>query len=170
MDRIIGALLLGLCVSPFLLLGVGLGIWYLRERRKFQESQHWAATEGKVEEAFVHRSERVDEDTGRVSVTFYPRVRYSYVVNGEEYIGTHIAFGGQQGYSRPAQAEAVLARYPEGGRVTVYYNPDNPREAVLERRMSTPWVLLAVGFFFFALALCVVLPLALRVIHLVLGK
>jgi hypothetical protein len=33
----------------------------------------------------------------------------------------------------PGSAQAVVNRYPAGAPVTVYYNPDNPQESLLER-------------------------------------
>jgi hypothetical protein len=48
----------------------------------------------------------------------------------------------------------ALARYPIGSAVTVYVNPDNPKDAMLEPG-KVPWVLFVAGaLFFLAGALC----------------
>jgi hypothetical protein len=57
-------------------------------------------------------------------------VQYSYEVKGERYEGNRITPGLQWGGTG---AEKVIDRYPVGARVTVYYDPKNPSEALLER-------------------------------------
>jgi hypothetical protein len=65
----------------------------------------------------------------------WPVVAYEYQVNGVTYLNNqisadepgHVTTGGF-GYS-----PMVVKRYPAGSSVTVYYNPQNPRQSTLER-------------------------------------
>lgn len=56
-------------------------------------------------------------------------VKYVYTVNGTEYSGIRISLTAVS-YSKP-RAEEALRALPE--QVTVFYNPQNPQDALLER-------------------------------------
>ena len=56
-----------------------------------------------------------------------------YPVGGETHESEAIKFGGQAAMSR-AFAEPLVAKYPIGARVDVYYDPHDPKNAVLELR------------------------------------
>jgi hypothetical protein len=65
----------------------------------------------------------------------FPMVVYEYEVNGIKYLSNRVrvqdASGPTMGgvlYSNP-----LLNRYPKGAAVTVYYNPQDPKESALER-------------------------------------
>jgi hypothetical protein len=61
----------------------------------------------------------------------YPVIQYSYQVDGQMYQGHRIAPGPEVGGSG---APGVIARYPAGAQVTVYYNQQNPSDAILEQK------------------------------------
>ena len=154
MDRLFAVAFVLLFVGGFGAAGLFILWGYFRARRQAQASLGWPAVEGEILEAYVRREEETDAD-GEWRVTYFPEVRYAYRVLGQEYVGNQITFGGTLGGSSPARARAVVARYPEGERVTVYYNPDNPQEAVLERKVAAPWLLLVVGGAFLTAAVCI---------------
>jgi Protein of unknown function (DUF3592) len=58
-------------------------------------------------------------------------VEYTYTVGGAIYRGTRIRFADTTGSSEAAQS-ALVAQYPAGAAVDVYYDPKHPGEAVLE--------------------------------------
>jgi uncharacterized integral membrane protein len=72
-----------------------------------------------------HRS--AGEPTTAQSV---PAVEYEFSVGGRTVRGSRIAIGEDSG---GANTEATLQRYPVGATVSVYYDPANPRNCVLER-------------------------------------
>ena len=98
----------------------------LRGWRLARKSQEWAVTTGQIE-----RSEIIYE--GVRHPRELPAVGYRYRVGGTDYQGERIDFSFAQIYDRQ-EAEAVLARYPLHGHVTVYYDPAHPAESVLEPR------------------------------------
>ena len=70
------------------------------------------------------------------------------------FTGEKISFGLTEATARSARAEQTLQKYPVDKQVTVYYNPNNPSEAVLERRAgggAAGWV---VGIVFLVAGLC----------------
>jgi len=68
----------------------------------------------------------------------YPVVQYSYQIGGQLYQGSKIAPGMEVGGTG---AGKVVNRYPAGAQVMVFYNPQNPSEAVLETKAPAQWVL-----------------------------
>ena len=56
----------------------------------------------------------------------HPKIIYQYQIDGQNYKGTRISFSSSSG-----DARQIVARYPQGQSVQVYYNPDHPQRAVL---------------------------------------
>jgi hypothetical protein len=150
-------LLIGLGGLLFVLIFAGVGIFLiyrsLQSRKQAEASQAWPGTQGVVSEARVTSSSHTDSD-GETSYSYSPHVEYTYQVGGQEYLGQNITFGFKQGYGSPAKAEAITARYPAGGAVTVYYDPANPQQAVLERKAGGFGATLAIGIIFLVIGLC----------------
>jgi hypothetical protein len=119
-------LLTGLIVGfVFLLLNsIFLGIIFFT-RRKMAAINTWSSTMGTVLMSTVEW--RHSSDSGS---TAYPVVQYSYQVNGQTYQGMKIAPGPEMGGTG---AQKVVARYPAGAQVMVFYDPKNPADAVLEK-------------------------------------
>lgn len=116
---------------PLAILG-GLGYYlYKRNQQSMayrQSTQTWQSTTGTVVMSSVQRKR-----TGR-SYSNYPVVVYLYQVNGQQYQSQRIKAGEQFLNVRlSGQAEATVRKYPIGSTATVYYNPANPAESVLER-------------------------------------
>lgn len=116
---------------PLLILG-GLGYFLYRRNQQSmayrQSTQAWQSTTGTVVMSSTQRKR-----TGR-SYSDYPVVVYLYQVNGRQYQSQRIKAGEQFLNVRlSGQAEATVQKYQIGSTVTVYYNPSNPAESVLER-------------------------------------
>ena len=98
---------------------------------------------------------RSHDSDGGTSTSYYPRVTYEYEVLGHRYRGDRVNFGSAIGYGEPNTAQAVVDRYLPGNNIRVYYNPNNPGEAVLERTAgSSSRILIWVGIFILAILLC----------------
>lgn len=104
-------------------------------RKESIESKNWPMTKGKIIEA------KLDYSTTATKLTFCyePKISYEYNVNGISYTSTDIYIGSYH-CGGLEKAQSVLNRYPVGKEVMVFYNPGNPLEAVLERRVSYPFV------------------------------
>jgi hypothetical protein len=125
-----------ICGGFFFLIALAAGVALLvsseKSKKKAGASQGWPAVPGTIMVSEVRESRSTDED-GHTSIAYYPRVEYSYTVNGAAFTGKQISFGGTLGNSNPSMAQGVIARYPANSPVTVYYNPEKPGDAVLER-------------------------------------
>lgn len=111
-----------------LLIFVGMVFGLLRLRRRVEASKRWLKANGEILVSEVklpqtHTSD--DQDDARVVV------RYRYGVDAKTYEGDGIKIGAQTSMMR-AFAENLVARYPVGAEVDVYYDPRDPKDAVLE--------------------------------------
>jgi len=140
MENLIATLFLsGYGLVSLLIFGVGIFIIHTIRKgaRQLDASQGWSATTGRITEAYVHRNLGV-------GYKHLVHVSYEYQLLGQSYAGAKVAFGVAKSYQFRSQAENALACYPLDSQVTVYYDPANPAEAVLERKVGdtskTPFV------------------------------
>ena len=128
---------------------VFLGVIFFMRRRMAVVSQ-WPSVMGTVVASRIEQ--RHSSDSGW---TDYPAVQYSYQVGGQTYQSMKLAPGPEVGGSG---ARKVVARYPAGAQVMVFYNPQNPSDAVLERKAPAQWLMWLL-LVVFDCALCGVMPL-----------
>jgi len=69
-------------------------------------------------------------DGGGTETRNFANVTYEYELFGKTLRNNRVSIGEDAGNF---DVEETLARYPVGTKVTVYYNPKNPKQAVLER-------------------------------------
>ena len=99
-------------------------------------SRKWPTVEGKVQGIRV-RSERTSRTTSSRKRSYYFEITYTYMVDNQMYTGNRFSLGAGPRASKKfsleedARAEAHK-QYPLRSTVTVYYEPGNPKSAVLE--------------------------------------
>ncbi len=112
---------------------VGLGLAVIMKTwahiRLVWASQSWVTTEGTVCHTTIDYGTRVFPSSGK-QVFYFANVIYQYVVNDKEYSNDQRCFGNDRGSE--SQALKTAAHYPEGMKVSVVYNPQNPKQSVLE--------------------------------------
>jgi Protein of unknown function (DUF3592) len=115
---------------------VGGAFWFANQNKKKREAAAagWNSVEGEIVSAEVRRTHDNDSDGGP-SYIYEPLVAYRYTVNGEAFSGSRVNFSAAR-HQFPKKAEEVVARYPVGAKVAVYFDPANPRDSVLERQTS----------------------------------
>jgi hypothetical protein len=159
----------GIFVLALLGLGAYLIFFSLRSKKKAEDSQGWPSTNGTIVSAEVKRSVNRDED-GHESYAYYPAVEYTYQCAGQTFTGKRLSFGGLVAQKNPAAVQTALQKYPAGGAVTVYYNPDNPSEAVLERQAGGVKWALVIGIICLVLSVCIACPLLVSLIRTILSS
>lgn len=115
-----------------LLLGAVFAVAFSVGLAKSIRTRKWVAVPGVIKSSFLAKSRDYRDHTQ----LFLPTVTYRYDYRGRSMTGESIGV-----FSRPDRfedrASAVLAKYPVGASVTVYVNPDNPRDCVLSN--ATEW-------------------------------
>ena len=118
--------------AGFTLVGLSVLVWTWRGIRRAEASRGWLPVDALILSSRIevqHEGSSGVEYGGRITY-YYPQVLYEYDVQGLTYQSTRILFVNVN-YAH-ADAEATVARYPAGGRVTAFVDPENPRIAVLE--------------------------------------
>ena len=93
-----------------------------------QDSQSWPSTTGVIVKS------RVEVRGGSTTTSVDAKIVYEYEVGGQQYQGEQIRVDDRHRVLQVGgQAYEMVDRYPMGASVTVYYNPDDPAEAGLER-------------------------------------
>ena len=88
----------------------------------------WPTTRGKITLSLVLNRSDADSDSYAVNIA------YEYTVSGQTFIGNGPRVGFGTGSRRAA--ERLCKKYPQGSRVTVHYDPTNPRRSVVETGIS----------------------------------
>ena len=120
--------LVGLCFVAACFLGIYQGY----------RSRSWMSTTGVIVRSVVAKGHGED-------ATYTPVVVYRYKVGNIEHESNRIGVGiGSMG--RHSEAKSWVDRYKAGVTVPVFYDPDNPAEAVLQRGIfEKTWVNLGLG-------------------------
>jgi Protein of unknown function (DUF3592) len=105
-----------------------LGIWF-RKRMRAKQAMKWPQVTGQIIESTVVGDSNFDGETKA-------RILYSYVVNGISLQSKSVGAG------MMSSPTGIVKRYPVGKQVQVYYDPENPKSALLERSGSGPIIFL----------------------------
>jgi hypothetical protein len=113
--------------------GFGLLVKATRDRIKCNRALSWPTAQGKVLES---RLRRVQDSEGKTWAVY---ILYEYWANGDTWRSDvwRLEAGSS---SFTGAMEKVIARYPAGSTVTVYYNPDAPNDAMLEPGKMGWWL------------------------------
>lgn len=156
--QIVGLICGGIFILVFLGGGGYLIYRSIQDRKKAKASLNWPSTQGRVVESRVVESRSTDSD-GDTSTTYRPYIKYEYQVVGTTFTSDKLAIGPAVSTSNYRKSEEKVRRMPVGAAVTVFYNPDDPTDAVLEQR-SNAGLMLALGIIFVAVGLCILCPAA----------
>ena len=107
-------------------------------------AKSWLQAEGKVLASRVATQvkSRAFEESGDTQFETIPLVEYEFRIGSQTHRGTRITIGEKVPDS---EIEETLARYPVGKAVTVFYNPKNPKQCLLERDLPISNKMFAVG-------------------------
>lgn len=135
----IGNILAFLAMSAVMLSILG---FYWKKVRLVRQSRRWPSTVGEI---LRSRVERVSNDEGS---HYSAKVVYRYSARGRVYEGdtVQIGVGGDSGAKRKAKETAD--RYPVGSQAMVYFDPEKPDRACLERSGEGGWVFYFLAVFY----------------------
>jgi hypothetical protein len=127
----------------FLLLLLGWFIYSMIGVTKAISTKSWPAASGRVLSAEVKRG-----TSSKGSAKFIPEITYSYQLEGKEYQSKKYSSTTARGSS--IWAKEIVSQYPVNSSLTVFYNPKNHAEAVLEPGLQSDdyWMTLLSSFFF----------------------
>ena len=110
---------------------------FIRGRRQARASLRWPTAAGTItasdviEEAIEDKSND-DKSFIRKIYRYQVDLRHAYQLGKRDFVGTAPNWGGTAIYGLREMAEKAASRYSVGQPVTVYYDPEQPGNAVLE--------------------------------------
>jgi hypothetical protein len=133
-----GAPLFAFPLPVLALLGAVFGVVaFVRGRRLASASTRWSTVAGIVTNSGV--IEEAIEDKSNDDKSFIRKIhryqvdlRYAYQVDKRDFVGTSASWGWTAIYGLRELAEKAASQYRPGQPVTVYYDPEQPGNAVLE--------------------------------------
>jgi Protein of unknown function (DUF3592) len=131
------------CGSIFFgLIAVAFAVLLVRKLLESRRVKHWPVTGGKVIASDVVARPREMRDASDPAFVNEANVEYEYLVGNIKYRCKRISLAEKISGS---EIEVVLARYPVGATVAVFYDPANPNNALLERDLSKVVVITGIG-------------------------
>lgn len=121
-----------------LLLGIGLFGWEVYSAAKSNEASSWPSTTATITQSEIKKVRKSRRRRGRRRSSWSRElhVQYDYYVQGQSYNNNRVAFGNSVSNALDSIGRPnVVDQYPKGKSVTVYYNPDNPKDSVLETEL-----------------------------------
>ena len=127
----------GFADSIWLLFLGSLYLYFYREKRRLKQWSTWISVQGQVTKCTWVKEEH----------ELWLRVEYTYYVDQIDYFGDQLYPKSPYIYNKSKYAREIaykVARaYEEHQDLTVFYNPENPMEAVLDTRLPRKlcWIL-----------------------------
>lgn len=133
-----GVPLFAFALPGLALLGAAFSVaGFARTRRLASASARWPSAPGIVTasdviEEQIKDTSRDDKSIIRMIHRYQVDLRYAYQVGKRDFVGTAGTWGWTGIYGLRELAEKAAGQYRQGQPVTVYYDPDQPGNAVLE--------------------------------------
>ncbi len=131
-------------------IGIGMLVKLAKHYGKLQQSKNWLSTNGKIISSDLDAQISTDDD-GYQTTTYLAKVFFTYEVNGNSYESDHVNFDYGMRTSNVRKPQSVVEQYPTGSDVTVYYDPENPQQSVLEKRVNGTFTTILVSAVFIAI-------------------
>lgn len=130
-------------------------VWGFLRMRQTARTKHWPTVKGTIRsstvasrEAPAMRQDSSDDDDAPKpppQTLYRPQVEYTYTVDGQTYTGTELGRDVVEVSSRQ-HAQAHAARYVPRTPVTVFYDPNDPSQALLEPGVqASSWAIPGAG-------------------------
>lgn len=122
----------------FVLGGLTILVYSISLMYKSISSYTWPSCIGKIITSEVHQKK--DIKGGRMEKVYTAHVVYEYKINDLLYTNDRI-FWAEYSSEIKSIMQNIVDRYPVGKEVFVYYDPNKPQNAILERNIN--WVTIA---------------------------
>ncbi|MBZ0279369.1 MAG: DUF3592 domain-containing protein [Anaerolineae bacterium] len=149
-----GGMISILVAVPFIIVALVLAFIGLRQKARVSVAKEWPTTNGTVLFSTVE-ARRSRSSSGGTSTSYYPNVVYQYQVNGQTFQSNQLSVGMAVGLGSYNMVERRVAEnYSPGSVITVYYNPANPQQAVLEHSATGGNILILVAALIVGILIC----------------
>jgi hypothetical protein len=138
----------------FIGIGVSMLIKLAQSYSNLKHSENWLSTLGKIISSELDAQITTDDD-GFQTTTYLAKIFFTYTVDGNSFESEHINFDYGMRTSNLRAQQDVVDQYPEGKIVTVFYDPADPQQAVIEKRVNGTFTTILVSAVFILIGLVV---------------
>ena len=118
----------------FLIIGIGvtvLGVKYMCEAKA---SKSWPTTSAKITKSVVDvKREGVGQSEKRM---YSAEISFDYTVEGIKHSSSKVWIGGLSRTNRKSRSQKIVDKYKVGSTAKAFYDPNDPRMAILEPGLS----------------------------------
>lgn len=111
---------------------------------KSLKTKDWVTVQGKITDSRLVKAQHTKRTGQRITV-FSATIDFEYGVDGNTYTGSRKRFADRSKDGAKVR-KAMLARFPIGETVPVYYNPNEPSEAVLVKGLAGKYIFAVLVF------------------------
>lgn len=138
----------------FIVITIFLGWWlmvdfnlYKKIRKELEASQSWPKAFDRITASNLVREVEYSTNhdpvfrkrTMGITASYYDKIEYSFLVGDRTYENTRVTFGAEWvdiGIPSPSSFEDLAKTYSVDSLIDVYYDPSDPSNSVLERRIA----------------------------------
>jgi len=135
-------------------IGISMLINLTQHYGKLKQSKNWLSTNGKIISSDLDAHISTDDD-GYQTTTYLAKVNFTYEVSGRTYKSDRVNFDYGMRTSNVRKPQSVVEQYPSGSDVTVYYDPEDPQQSVLEKRVNGAFTTIMVSAVFIGIGVIV---------------
>lgn len=105
---------------------------------KALNANDWPYTQGKVTQSELIERKRLSKNSDIISV-YSAKLYYQYIVDGKAYSSMEVRWADRN----KNKIESLISReYPTDADVTVFFNPQNPEQAILQQEIGLTHMLI----------------------------
>lgn len=104
-------------------------VWALYIYIQIREAKDWNMTEGLILKSSIHKMQMASESKKSYRI----KIEYTYQWQGHTYHSKRVYFGDYTRLDWSLPFKKILSNYQEGSKISVYFDPKNPKESVLIR-------------------------------------
>lgn len=138
----------------FIGIGIGMLVKLMKNFSKARLSKNWRSTPGKIISSELDAQTTTDED-GYQTTTYIANIIFQYSVNNVSFECDCINFDYGMRTSNKHKQQSIVEQYPAGSQVMVHYDPDEPEQAVLEKRVNGVFTTIMVSAVFILIGVIV---------------
>lgn len=138
----------------FIGIGIGMLIRLFKNISKAQHSKNWLVTQAEIISSGLDAETTTDTE-GYQTTTYIANVQFNYVVHNQTFESNRINFDYGMRTSNRKKQQSIVDQYPVGRKVPVYYNPENPADSVLERKVDGAFTTILVSAVFITIGVIV---------------
>jgi hypothetical protein len=126
-------------------IGISGIIMAVREWIHLGQVKLWPETKGTIIESKTVGTTGNTTGSGYQSTVYSPKILFEFIVDGKEYQSDKVTWGGESRTNIKGVIEKKIEEYPVGKEINVHFNPQNPRDCIVQEDFSFEMAIPLIG-------------------------